>query len=194
MCAIRQFLCSSAPILTAACFLCVSAFRTDVICWNIKRLSALPIILAPADQTRTCFCFLNLGTLESMDLVNICLLVVCSCALVYTLQLLYLNYHRLRQGDIADGRTKRRARNLCLLPTVCVGISLVATAVILARANSSDACFEDDNTVNPDVGGIGALLSLFSPCLILLFVLVLGHFTAENTGAKELCMAQCASR
>jgi hypothetical protein len=129
-----------------------------------------------------------------MDLINICLLVVSSCALVYTLQLLYLNYYRLRQGDIADETTERRARNLCIIPFVCVVISLVATVVVSACANSSDACFEDDNTVNPDVGGIGVLLSLFSPCLILLFVLVLGHFTAENTGAKELCMAQCASR
>ena len=37
-------------------------------------------------------------------------------------------------------------------------------------------------------------LGLVLPCLVLLIVLFLGHFTAHTSGAKELCMAQFASK
>jgi hypothetical protein len=129
-----------------------------------------------------------------MDLINFCLLAVSCCAFVYTLQLIYFNNNRLRGGTTADQTSKSKARLLRIGPAVCMIIAVVATVVVSIRAGSSETCLEDDNTVNPDVGGIGVLLSLFLPCLVLVIVLLLGHFTAENTGPKELCMAQCASK
>jgi amino acid transporter len=129
-----------------------------------------------------------------MDLINLCLLAVSSCALVYTLQLIHFNNIRLRRRTTEDQTSKRRAQILRIIPAVCVVISVVATVVASTRADSSDACFGDDTTINPDIAGIGVLLSLFAPCLVLVVVLVLGHFTAEHSGAKEFCMAQCASK
>jgi hypothetical protein len=56
-----------------------------------------------------------------------------------------------------------------------------------------ETCSDDKKDINPDVGGIGILLGLFLPCLVLLGVLISGHYKAETSGVKELCMAQCAS-
>jgi hypothetical protein len=129
-----------------------------------------------------------------MEPINISLLAVSSCAFVYTLQLVRFNSNRLRRGTSSDQTSRKRAKILCTGPAVCAIVSLIATVVVSIRAESSDTCFEEDNIINPDVGGIGVLLSLFAPCLVLVAVLVLGHFTAENSGTKELCMAQCASK
>jgi hypothetical protein len=50
-----------------------------------------------------------------------------------------------------------------------------------------------DGDINPDIGGVGVLLGLCLPSMVLLVVLIGGHKRTTSTGAKELCLAHVAS-
>ncbi|KAH7117597.1 hypothetical protein B0J11DRAFT_570843 [Dendryphion nanum] len=81
-----------------------------------------------------------------------------------------------------------------LFPAACLVISIIGT-IIISRSpwNQTKECKEHDATINQDIGGVGVLIGLFLPCLVLLFVLGMGHFKSETSGPKELCMAQLAN-
>jgi hypothetical protein len=73
-------------------------------------------------------------------------------------------------------------------------LALIALIAIPMNARiRTKMCVDDKEDIDPDVGGIGILLGLFVPCLVLLGMPFVGHFKAEISGVKELCMAQCAS-
>ena len=130
-----------------------------------------------------------------MDLLSIFLIATSVCAFVYTIQLVYLDRIRLRSGIIAEITSRKRARLLRAGPVVCSILATIALVCVpLLGKSRSEGCLQENNEINPDVGGIGVLLGLFLPCLVLLVVLILGHFTVHTSGAKELCMAQCASK
>ena len=130
-----------------------------------------------------------------MDLLNIFLIVTSVCAFIYTIQLVYLDKIRLQGGTVAEATSRKRARLLRAGPVVCSTLATIAFTLVPIFGNHEfEACLQKKPEINPDVGGIGVLLGLFLPCLVLLVVLILGHFTAHTSGAKELCMAQCASK
>jgi len=130
-----------------------------------------------------------------MDLLNIFLVTTSIVAFVYTVHLVYLDKVRLQSGIVAEATSRKRARLLQAGPIVCSILAAIALVLVPLLGNSrSEACLHENNEINPDVGGIGVLLGLFLPCLVLLLVLFLGHFTVHTSGAKELCMAQCASK
>jgi len=130
-----------------------------------------------------------------MDLLNIFLVTTSVCAFAYTVHLVYLDRIRLRSGIIAETTSRKRARLLRAGPVVCSTLATIALILVPILGNHGfEACSQEGHDVNPDVGGIGVLLGLFLPCLALLVVLCLGHFTAHTSGAKELCMAQFASK
>jgi len=130
-----------------------------------------------------------------MDPLSIFLLATGFCAFAYAIHLTILNNKRLRGGTVAKSTSKQRARFLRIGPAICLILAVVATVLAPLHSKTSiETCPEDEKTINPDVGGIGVLLGLFLPCLVLLLVLLSGHFTSGTSGAKELCMAQCASR
>ena len=130
-----------------------------------------------------------------MDLLNIFLVATSVSAFAYTAHLVYLDNIRLRSGTVAEATSRKRARLLRAGPVVCSILAIVALILVLLLGDSrSEACSPENNEINPDVGGIGVLFGLFLPCLVLLGVLFLGHYTAHTSGAKELCMAQCASK
>jgi len=130
-----------------------------------------------------------------MDLLNIFLVTTSVVAFAYTVQLVYLDRMRLWSGNVAEATSKKRARLLRAGPIACSALAIIALVLVLLPSNSrSEACSPENHEINPDVGGIGVLLGLFLPCLVLLVVLFLGHFTAHSSGAKELCMGQCASK
>ena len=111
------------------------------------------------------------------------------CTTSYVLHLLLFKFYR-------EGlpRALRSTLSLRILPAVSVLISLIL--VITAQRsdrNGLTGCSEEDLRINPDLGGIGVLLGMFLPCIVLLLVLVSGHWNASTFGAKELCMAQLAS-
>lgn len=129
-----------------------------------------------------------------MEFTSCLLLATSLCAFVYTIQLTYFDSIRSHTGTTARGNIIKRAKLLQIGPWVCLALSIVAVVIVPIRVNSSvQTCSEENSEVNPDIGGIGVLIGLFLPCVILLLVLLSGHFTAETSGAKELCMAQCAS-
>lgn len=135
-----------------------------------------------------------------MAAVDILLITQIVCAVFYCLYLLYLYYSKRtaiensREAKAVDAKSARVAASLRICPITCVILSLIAVIFKVKDAERRiDECPEDDFEINPDIGGIGVLLGLFLPCLVLLLVLVSGHFKAETSGAKELCMAQCAS-
>jgi len=47
--------------------------------------------------------------------------------------------------------------------------------------------------LNPDIGGIGVRLGLYVPLFVSCVSLFAGHWHAEPSGVKELCLAQLAS-
>jgi len=130
-----------------------------------------------------------------MDLLNTFLVTTSVVAFAYTVHLVYLNRIRLQNRIVAEDTSRKRARLLQAGPVICSILAAIALVVVPLLGNSrSEACLQENHEINPDVGGIGVLLGLFLPCLVLLLVLILGHFTAHTSGAKELCMAQCASK
>lgn len=138
--------------------------------------------------------FLPSYSYGNMDLLNFFLIITSVCAFIYTIQLVYLDRIRLRSGIIAETTSKRRAQLLRAGPVVCSLLATIALVLVpLIGSSRFKACLQENSEINPDVGGIGVLLGLFLPCLVILVVLFLGHFTVHTSGAKELCMAQCAS-
>jgi len=130
-----------------------------------------------------------------MDLLNTFLVTTSVCAFAYTVHLVYLDKIRLRSGTVAEATSRKRARLLRAGPVVYSILATIVFVIALSLRNSkSEACSQEDNEINPDIGGIGVLLGLFLPCFVLLVVLFFGHFTAHTSGAKEICMAQFASK
>ena len=139
--------------------------------------------------------FLSSQSYRDMDFLNIFLVTTSVVAFAYTVHFVYLDSARLRGEIVEEAKSRKRAWHLRVGPVVCSILAIIAFVLILLPRNSrSEACLPENNEINPDVGGIGVLLGLFLPCLVLLLVLILGHFTAHTSGAKELCIAQFASK
>ncbi|KAH7086016.1 hypothetical protein BKA63DRAFT_575416 [Paraphoma chrysanthemicola] len=128
-----------------------------------------------------------------MDPLLFFLLAIGLCASAYGTQLAYIDINSLPLGAVAK-TTNRRVRHLRIGPVVCLILAVLGTIVvpITARADGQP-CTNESEDINPDVGGLGVLIGLFSPCFVLLLVMFFGHFSNGNTGAKELCIAQCAN-
>jgi hypothetical protein len=114
-----------------------------------------------------------------------------SVAFTHALYLTSIHWKRSRIGPFNRAWDVRKLR---IAPFVCTLLALIGSIVIsLKSRNTAILCADTNEAINLDVGGIGVLLGLFLPCLVLLMVLVSGHFILETSGAKELCVAQCAS-
>lgn len=116
------------------------------------------------------------------------LILLLACIAAYSSHLLLLEY--------AEAKLPRWMRNhqiLCCIPimSVCLSIAVVIASA-LTKPSGSPQCSEDSE-INADIGGIGVLLGLFLPSALLVVVLLSGHWKAEPSGAKELCMAHMAS-
>ena len=147
----------------------------------------------------------------------VALLTISSCSLIYPLQLASYLWSHFRSQLPVYGTTRVDARFLRVPPFVCSVVSVFGCGFILRNVWSSSSQYHlghpppdlelrdsmlvlmpnstlcmDETTINLDIGGIGVLLGLFLPCILLLLVLISGHFKAERSGAKEVCMAQCA--
>jgi len=110
------------------------------------------------------------------------------CIAAHSCHLLSLEYSKSKLS-----RALRKHENICLLPAVSVGLSLaVVISSALTQPVGSAQC-SADSEVNGDIGGIGILLGLFLPSITLVTILLSGHWKAEPSGAKELCMAHLAS-
>lgn len=72
----------------------------------------------------------------------------------------------------------------------CVGSVVTILRPILDK--STLACTKA--SLNPDIGGIGVLVGLYVPGLLVFLSLVLGHFTGSDTGTKELGNVALMSR
>jgi hypothetical protein len=118
-------------------------------------------------------------------------------AFVHALCLIFLYWKRSRSVSIANVTTSRDVQKLRIAPFACTFLALIGSIIILTKSrNTTEVCTEANEAneaIDLDVGGIGVLLGLFLPCLMLFIFLILGHFMPESSGAKELCIAQCAS-
>jgi hypothetical protein len=115
-------------------------------------------------------------------------------ALTHALYLTFLNWKRSRSTSTANFTTARDVHNLRIAPLACTFLASLGSILISIKSrNTAAVCAEANEAINLDVGGIGVLLGLLFPCLMLLIVLISGHFMPETSGAKELCIAQCAS-
>jgi hypothetical protein len=125
-----------------------------------------------------------------MDATSILLVLLIVFTLLYTLLLFCLNWLK-HWSPWNVTVTLSATRSLPVLIFV-LSIPLIAVSAT-TRRDHIDGC-EDELQMNNDIGGIGVLLGLFLPPCVLVLILIWGHFESYTFGAKELCVAQMASK
>ncbi|PVI01974.1 hypothetical protein DM02DRAFT_727526, partial [Periconia macrospinosa] len=119
---------------------------------------------------------------------------------VYSLHLVYTHVAGPTVSLTYGPKSRSRAQQLRIVPILSNLLFIVAfvCTLITWKKNSergnqaippSKACREEFS-INPDLGGVGALLALMLPSFLIIFVLILGHLKPETSGAKEVCLAQ----
>jgi hypothetical protein len=155
--------------------------------------STLLHILLPFYTLPSCPRTGNFQAMEISDiLLDAFLATYLLCIAAYSIQLLLLEYWRNTLPECL-----RVAKRLRVLPiaSLCLSVAIVTVLVVSSATDTSKSSNEcaDDSEINADIGGIGVLLGLFVPSGTLMLVLFSGHWKAETSGAKELCVAQMAS-
>jgi hypothetical protein len=123
-----------------------------------------------------------------MPLSTVPLILYLICIALYSVHLLLLEF---RKKQLPAPFIK--VKNLRVLPIASLSLSVIVIATSAYTSKTSSQKCSQDGKINPDIGGIGVLLGLFLPSIILAILLLLGHTTTEAYGTKELCVAQIAS-
>ncbi|KAH6616348.1 hypothetical protein C7974DRAFT_43360 [Boeremia exigua] len=123
-----------------------------------------------------------------MKVPDVFLILLLTCITAHSCQILLLEYFRKQLP-----RRLKQHENIWYLPatSICLSVAVVVASA-LTKPNTTTQCLQDVE-VNADIGGIGVLLGLFLPTVVIGMVLLSGHWKAEPSGAKELCMAHMAN-
>lgn len=120
--------------------------------------------------------------------IDMFLILMCTCIAAHSCHLLLLEYAKARLP-----LWMARRGSIRYMPVASFILSLVVSIIQAWRKPLYTGTCSNEYNINPDIGGIGVLLGLFLPSLVLWMVLISGHWKAEPLGAKELCNAQMAN-
>jgi amino acid transporter len=123
-----------------------------------------------------------------MNLIAVPLGLYLGCMVMCSIHVILLEY---RKSWLP--RKLRKHSVVRMLPITCVALSIIMVVVSAAITPKESPQCALDGEINPDIGGVGVLLRLCIPTIVLLIVLILGHKRNTSTGAKELCLAHVAS-
>lgn len=117
--------------------------------------------------------------------------VFATCVVFWTAYSVWAKHRSAKTLSVAHRfRAFRKRKSIWIELTVLALITgLVGTKTL---CGSSNAC--DGSTLNGDIGGIGVLLGLYLPGLLIVLSLALGHRHNVDTGANEIGKIALLSR